>query len=94
MTAQCRALSLSLNPSAPWGYKRKHTALHWARDYENTHRAFEAMLSKMPQSSDPGIHKLHCKYMDMKVVIWCPMSSEHMIKLKKLTMKEAPGPWK
>ena len=41
-----------LDPSSPWGYERKHAALHNAGDYENAINAFEAMLSKMSQSSN------------------------------------------
>ncbi|KAF8119381.1 hypothetical protein EV363DRAFT_1385187 [Boletus edulis] len=60
---------IELDPSSPWGYERKHAALHKAGDYENATRAFETMLSKMSQSSDPEIHKLHRQYMDTKAAI-------------------------
>lgn len=43
-----------LDPLSPWGYERKHAALHVAGDYENAINAFEAMLSKISQSSDRG----------------------------------------
>ena len=46
---------IELDPSSPWGYERKHAALHGAGDYENALNAFEAMLSKMSQSTDPDI---------------------------------------
>ncbi|KAF8415077.1 hypothetical protein L210DRAFT_2760275 [Boletus edulis BED1] len=60
---------IELNPSSPWGYERKHAALHKARDYESATCAFEAMLSKMSQSFDPEICKLHRQYMDTKAAI-------------------------
>ncbi|KAF8127277.1 hypothetical protein EV363DRAFT_1452563 [Boletus edulis] len=41
---------IELIPLSPWGYERKHTALHKAGDYE---KALEAIFSKMSQSSDP-----------------------------------------
>ena len=36
-----------LDPSSPWGYVTKHTALHKAGDYENAVKAFETMLLKL-----------------------------------------------
>ena len=41
-----------LDPSSPWGYERKHAALHNAGDYENAINAFEAMVSKISQSPE------------------------------------------
>ncbi|KAF8125301.1 hypothetical protein EV363DRAFT_1351347 [Boletus edulis] len=55
---------IELDPSSPWGYERKHAALHKAGDYENAVNAFEVMLSKMSQSTDPGIQKLHRYYIN------------------------------
>ncbi|KAF8129301.1 hypothetical protein EV363DRAFT_1338600 [Boletus edulis] len=46
---------IELDPSSPWGYERKHAALHKAGDYPNAINAFETMLSKISQSSDPEI---------------------------------------
>ncbi|KAF8119473.1 hypothetical protein EV363DRAFT_1286829 [Boletus edulis] len=60
---------IELDPSSPWGYERKHAMLHKAGDYDNATRAFEAMLSKMSQSSDPKIHKIHRQYLDVKAAI-------------------------
>ncbi|KAF8431326.1 hypothetical protein L210DRAFT_3487764 [Boletus edulis BED1] len=55
---------IELNPSSPWGYERKHAALHKAGDYDNAVNAFETMLSKMSQSTDPCIRKLHRHYIN------------------------------
>ncbi|KAF8431304.1 hypothetical protein L210DRAFT_3764262 [Boletus edulis BED1] len=55
---------IELDPSSPWGYERKHAALHKAGDYENAASAFETMLSKMSQSTDPSIRKLHRYYIN------------------------------
>ena len=44
-----------LDPTFPWGYERKHAALHEAGYYENAVDAFEMMFSKMLQSPDPDI---------------------------------------
>jgi hypothetical protein len=44
-----------LDPLSPWGYERKHAALHNAGDYENAINAFEAMRWMISQSSDPEI---------------------------------------
>ncbi|KAF8452399.1 hypothetical protein L210DRAFT_3518492 [Boletus edulis BED1] len=57
---------IELDPSSPWGYERKHAALHKAGDYENATHAFEEMLSKMSQSSDPEIHKLRYQHIGTK----------------------------
>ena len=44
-----------LDPSSPWGYERKHAALHVAGRYDDAIRAFETMLLKISQSPDPEI---------------------------------------
>ena len=46
---------IRLDPSSPLGYERKHEALRGARCFGDAINAFEAMLSKMSQSSDPEI---------------------------------------
>ena len=44
-----------LDPSSPSGYERKYAALHGIGHYDDATDAFETMLSKMSQSSDPEI---------------------------------------
>ena len=44
-----------LDPSSPWGYERKHTALHGAGRYDDAIATFETMLLKISQSPDPKI---------------------------------------
>ena len=44
-----------LDPSSPLGYEMKHAALHEGGDYLNSVGAFEAMLKKIAESSDPSI---------------------------------------
>jgi hypothetical protein len=46
---------IKLDPSSPWGYERKHAALHKAGDYDNAIEAFETMLSKITHSPDAEI---------------------------------------
>ena len=46
---------IELDSSSPWGYERKHAALHSAGRYEDAIRTFEMMLSKISGSSDPEI---------------------------------------
>ena len=46
---------IKLDPSSPSGYEKKHAALHGAGRYGDAINAFKTMLSKMSQSSDPGI---------------------------------------
>ncbi|KAF8126554.1 hypothetical protein EV363DRAFT_1347847 [Boletus edulis] len=47
---------IELDPSSPWGYERKHEALHKAGDYANAINAFETMLSKISQIFDIMLH--------------------------------------
>jgi hypothetical protein len=46
---------IKLDPSSPMGYERKHAALRGAGHCGDAVTAFETMLSKMAQSSDPVI---------------------------------------
>ncbi|KAF8546584.1 hypothetical protein OG21DRAFT_1491063 [Imleria badia] len=52
--------------SSPWGYKRKHAALHGAGRYEDAIRVFETMLSKISHSPDPAIRDRHREYVNPK----------------------------
>ena len=54
-----------VDPSSPYGYEVKHTALHKAGDYGDAVDAFEVMLSKMAQSPDPKVQReLYPRYHD------------------------------
>ena len=44
-----------LDPASPWGYERKHAALHRAGRYDDAIATFETMLLKISQSPDPKI---------------------------------------
>ncbi|KAF8555626.1 hypothetical protein OG21DRAFT_1483764 [Imleria badia] len=55
---------IELEPSSPWGYERKHAALHKAGDYRNATIALEKMFSRISQSSDPEIRVLHRQYVN------------------------------
>ena len=46
---------IGLHPSSPLGYKRKHEALCGIGRHDEATDAFEVMLSKMSESSDPEI---------------------------------------
>ena len=46
---------IKLDPSSPLGYEKKHVALRGAGRCGEAVNAFETMLSKMSQSSDPVI---------------------------------------
>ena len=46
---------ISLDPSSPWGYERKHAALHGTGHYDDAINTFEAVLLKISQSPDPDI---------------------------------------
>ena len=47
---------IKLDPLSPWGYERKHAALHKKGDYQGAISAYEEMFSTISQSSDPDIH--------------------------------------
>ena len=44
---------IRLDPDSPLGFERRHAALHCKGDYEDAIVAYETMLSKMSESSDP-----------------------------------------
>jgi hypothetical protein len=46
---------ITRDPSSPWGYERKHAALHGAGRFDDAIGTFETMLSKILQSPDPEI---------------------------------------
>ena len=46
---------IKLDPSSPLGYERKYVALHGRGHYGDSTAAFETMLLKMSESSDPVI---------------------------------------
>ncbi|KAN0094863.1 hypothetical protein V8E55_003150 [Tylopilus felleus] len=60
----CYHQVVELDPLSPWGYERKHAALHKAGEYQNAVHAFEEMLSSISQSSDQNIRALHCQYVN------------------------------
>ena len=59
---------IKLDPSSPWGYERKHAALHKAGEYDNAIVAFETMLSKMEHSPDPEIRG---QPIDIVLMLFC-----------------------
>ncbi|KAH7904324.1 hypothetical protein BJ138DRAFT_934634 [Hygrophoropsis aurantiaca] len=54
--------TIKLNYSSPWGYERKHAALHGAQDYGNAIEALSAMLLKLENSPDLVTRKLRQQY--------------------------------
>jgi len=46
---------ITLDPSSPWGYERKHAAFHSAGRYDEAIGMFETMLLKISQSPDRDI---------------------------------------
>ncbi|KAI9567131.1 hypothetical protein HD554DRAFT_2173746 [Boletus coccyginus] len=55
---------IMLDPSSPWGYKRKHTALQRSGRYDDAIASFETMLLKISQSPDPEIRATRHKYVN------------------------------
>jgi len=57
--------TITLDPTSPWGYKIKHTALYRAGQYDSAIDTPEVMLSKIVKSSDPDIQReLYFHYHD------------------------------
>ena len=46
---------ITLDPLSPWGYERKHAALHRAGRYDDAIAVFQMMLLKISQSPDSDI---------------------------------------
>ena len=46
---------IELDPSSPWGYERKHAALHKAGLYDDAIGTFETMLLRISQSPNPDV---------------------------------------
>ncbi|KAF8553231.1 hypothetical protein OG21DRAFT_1269071 [Imleria badia] len=55
---------IALDPSPPWGYERKHAALHRAGRYEYAVSTFETMLLKISQSPHPEICERRREYVN------------------------------
>ncbi|KAF8553291.1 hypothetical protein OG21DRAFT_1268297 [Imleria badia] len=55
---------ISLDPSSPLGYERRHAALRGGGCSDDAIVAFQTMLSKMAQSSDPEIRDRSRRYVD------------------------------
>ncbi|KAF8139679.1 hypothetical protein EV363DRAFT_1310308 [Boletus edulis] len=53
---------IRLDPSSPWGYERKHAALHRAGRYDDAIAMFETMLVRISQSSDQKIRERRREY--------------------------------
>ncbi|KAF8547863.1 hypothetical protein OG21DRAFT_1449832 [Imleria badia] len=53
---------IALDPSSPWGFERKHAALHMEGRYDEAIGTFETMLLKISQSSDPEIREFYREY--------------------------------
>lgn len=44
---------IKLDSESPWGYERKHAALHGMHSYDEALEAFNIMLLKIEKSHDP-----------------------------------------
>jgi hypothetical protein len=62
-----------LDPSSPWGYERKHAALHRAGRYDDAVCTFETMLVKILQSPDPEIRGECIDIAPMFIYSSCPL---------------------
>ncbi|KAG8220672.1 hypothetical protein J3R82DRAFT_2958 [Butyriboletus roseoflavus] len=61
--------AISLDPSSPSGYERKYVASRGAGHHQDTLHAFETMLLKMTQSTDPEIRERCRQYTETRGVI-------------------------
>ncbi|KAI6120389.1 hypothetical protein EV401DRAFT_2196620 [Pisolithus croceorrhizus] len=54
--------AVKADPSNPWGYEAKHTALHGAKRYDEAIDAFKSMLQAIERSHDPEIRQRRENY--------------------------------
>ena len=62
---------ITLDPFSPWGYERKHAALHGAGRYDDAIATFEVMRSKISQSHDPAIHSERIDIVPIFICLSC-----------------------
>ena len=60
---------IKLDPTSPWGYERRHAALHATGDYDSAINAFQEMLLKMEQSPDPDVRREFVLVVMVKTII-------------------------
>ncbi|KAF8548747.1 hypothetical protein OG21DRAFT_1515960 [Imleria badia] len=76
--------AITLDPSSPWGYEMKRTALHQAGRYDDAIQTYETMLSKMVQSPDLQIRERRDQYVS-------PSSTRaHIRKVVQRTIRHSP----
>lgn len=46
-----------VDPLSPWGYERRHAALHGLQRYDEAIDTFDRMLSLIEKSPNPDIHR-------------------------------------
>lgn len=51
-----------MDPSCPWGYEGKRTALYGAQRYDEAIGAYRDFLSAIENSHDPGIRRKYHGY--------------------------------
>ncbi|KAG6369522.1 heterokaryon incompatibility protein-domain-containing protein [Boletus reticuloceps] len=54
--------AIKLDPSSPWGYDKKHAALHGLQRYDEAIATFADMLSRIERSAEQDIRQLSKKY--------------------------------
>ncbi|KAG8216979.1 hypothetical protein J3R82DRAFT_7285 [Butyriboletus roseoflavus] len=64
--------AVEADPTSPWGYERRHAALHGLQRYDEAVDAFTRMFSLVEESLDPDIRQLGHEYIS-------PSRSETMI---------------
>ncbi|KAF8557544.1 hypothetical protein OG21DRAFT_1482211, partial [Imleria badia] len=57
--------AIEADSQSPWGYERRHAALHGLQRYNEAMDAFALMLSVIDKSVDPEIHQLGKKYVSL-----------------------------
>ncbi|KAF8556856.1 hypothetical protein OG21DRAFT_1482768 [Imleria badia] len=55
--------AINADPSSPWGYERRHAALHGVQRYDEAINAFTQMISIIEKSHDEDVCQLGKKYM-------------------------------
>lgn len=58
--------AIKVDPLSPWGYEKRHAALHALQRYDEAVNSFSRMLSLMEESPDPRTRRKCHSILSMK----------------------------
>lgn len=60
LTINLSSQAVEADPTSPWGYERRHAALHGLQRYDQAVDMFTRMLSLIEESPDPDTRRKCC----------------------------------